>query len=69
MPLIGVFAARGPNRPNPIGVSACEIVELGPTWLSVRGLDAVDRTRCWTSSPSLRFSSRTRPASRNGAGA
>lgn len=44
MPLIGVFAARGPNRPNPIGVSACEIVELGPTWLSVRGLDAVDRT-------------------------
>ncbi|GAB3525696.1 tRNA (N6-threonylcarbamoyladenosine(37)-N6)-methyltransferase TrmO [Arthrobacter monumenti] len=44
MPLIGVFAARGPNRPNPIGVSACEIVELGDTWLRVRGLDAVDGT-------------------------
>jgi tRNA (adenine37-N6)-methyltransferase len=44
MPLIGVFPARGPNRPNPIGVSACEIVELGDTWLSVRGLDAIDGT-------------------------
>ncbi len=44
MPLIGVFAARGPNRPNPIGVSACEIVELGDNWLTVRGLDAIDGT-------------------------
>ncbi|WP_460465211.1 TrmO family methyltransferase domain-containing protein [Arthrobacter pigmenti] len=34
----------GPNRPNPIGVSACEIVELGGTWIRVRGLDAVDGT-------------------------
>jgi tRNA-Thr(GGU) m(6)t(6)A37 methyltransferase TsaA len=44
MPLIGVFAARGPYRPNPIGVSACRILEVGDTWLTVRGLDAVDRT-------------------------
>lgn len=44
MPLIGVFAARGPNRPNPIGVSACRIVAVGDTWLTVRGLDAVDGT-------------------------
>jgi tRNA (adenine37-N6)-methyltransferase len=44
MPLIGVFAARGPNRPNPIGVSACRIVEVGDSWLTVRGLDAVDGT-------------------------
>lgn len=44
MPLIGVFGARGPNRPNPIAVTACELVEVGDTWLSVRGLDAVDGT-------------------------
>jgi tRNA-Thr(GGU) m(6)t(6)A37 methyltransferase TsaA len=44
MPLIGVFAARGPHRPNPIGVSACEIVEVSDTALTVRGLDAVDGT-------------------------
>ena len=44
MPLIGVFAARGPNRPNPIGVSACPLVTTGDTWLTVRALDAVDGT-------------------------
>lgn len=44
MPLIGVFAARGPYRPNSIAVSACELVEIGATWLNVRGLDAVDGT-------------------------
>ena len=44
MPLVGVFAARGPNRPNPIGASPCRIVEVGDSWLTVRGLDAVDRT-------------------------
>jgi tRNA-Thr(GGU) m(6)t(6)A37 methyltransferase TsaA len=44
MPLIGVFGARGPYRPNPIGVSACEVVEVGNTSLTVRGLDAVDGT-------------------------
>jgi len=44
VPLIGVFAARGPHRPNPIGVSACRILDVGDTWLTVRGLDAVDRT-------------------------
>ncbi len=44
LPPIGVFAARGPHRPNPIAVSACELLELGATWLRVRGLDAVDGT-------------------------
>lgn len=44
MPLIGVFAARGPNRPNPLGVSICPILTAGNTWITVRGLDAVDQT-------------------------
>ena len=44
MPLIGVFAARGPYRPNPIGVSAGRILEVGDTGLTVRGLDAVEGT-------------------------
>jgi tRNA-Thr(GGU) m(6)t(6)A37 methyltransferase TsaA len=42
MPLLGVFASRGPNRPNPLGTTACELVEVGTNWLTVRGLDAVD---------------------------
>lgn len=44
MPLIGVFAARGRNRPNSIGISAGEVVEVGDTWPRGRGLDAVDGT-------------------------
>lgn len=44
LPPIGVFAARGPYRPNRIGVSSCRLVEVGDTWLTVRGLDAVDGT-------------------------
>lgn len=44
MPMLGVFASRGPNRPNPIGVSACRLIDVGDTWLTVRGLDAVDGT-------------------------
>jgi tRNA (Thr-GGU) A37 N-methylase len=38
MPAVGVFAGRGPNRPNPIGATICELVEVGDTWLTVRGL-------------------------------
>ncbi len=44
MPPIGVFASRGPHRPNPIGVSTCELLDLGDTWLTVRGLDPIDGT-------------------------
>jgi tRNA-Thr(GGU) m(6)t(6)A37 methyltransferase TsaA len=44
MPLLGVFAQRGRMRPNPIGVTAVEIVRLEPGVLVVRGLDAVDGT-------------------------
>jgi tRNA-Thr(GGU) m(6)t(6)A37 methyltransferase TsaA len=44
MPLVGVFAQRGRNRPNPIGVSVASIVRVEPGRLVVRGLDAVDGT-------------------------
>ena len=44
LPPVGVFAGRGPNRPNLIGATICELVEVGDTWLTVRGLDAVDGT-------------------------
>ena len=44
MPLLGVFAQRGRMRPNPIGVTAVEIVKIEPGVLVVRGLDAVDGT-------------------------
>ncbi len=44
MPLLGVFAQRGRNRPNPIGVTAATLVRVEPGRVVVCGLDAVDGT-------------------------
>ena len=44
MPMLGVFAQRGRMRPNPLGVTAVEIVRLEPLGLVVRGLDAIHGT-------------------------
>lgn len=43
-PRIGIFAQRGKNRPNRIGVTVCEIVSVAGRVLEVRGLDAIDGT-------------------------
>jgi tRNA-Thr(GGU) m(6)t(6)A37 methyltransferase TsaA len=43
-PLTGIFAQRGRNRPNRIGVSICRLLSVEGTRLKVRGLDAVDGT-------------------------
>jgi tRNA-Thr(GGU) m(6)t(6)A37 methyltransferase TsaA len=43
-PLVGIFAQRGKNRPNRLGVSRCELIEVKETEIHVRGLDAVDGT-------------------------
>ncbi|HLN44733.1 MAG TPA: tRNA (N6-threonylcarbamoyladenosine(37)-N6)-methyltransferase TrmO [Candidatus Sulfotelmatobacter sp.] len=44
MPLLGVFAARTNLRPNPIGLTLCELVKVDDNVLTVRGLDAYDKT-------------------------
>jgi tRNA-Thr(GGU) m(6)t(6)A37 methyltransferase TsaA len=41
---VGVFAQRTKFRPNPIGVTAVELVKVGPGGIVVRGLDALDGT-------------------------
>ena len=43
-PKRGVFALRSPRRPNPIGVTEVELLEIRGNVLRVRGLDAVDGT-------------------------
>lgn len=43
-PRIGIFAQRGKNRPNRIGVTVCEIVSVDGRVLAVKGLDAIDGT-------------------------
>ena len=40
----GVFALRSPHRPNPIGVTEIELLEVDNNVLTVRGLDALDGT-------------------------
>lgn len=44
MPELGIFAQRGKQRPNPIGVTVVEIVGVAGRVLTVRGLDAIDGT-------------------------
>ncbi|MGW6391053.1 SAM-dependent methyltransferase [Streptomyces sp. NPDC055103] len=43
-PLVGIFAQRGKNRPNRLGVSRCRLIRVDGLDLHVRGLDAVDGT-------------------------
>lgn len=43
-PLVGIFAQRGRNRPNRLGVSVCKIVAVEGLTLRVEGLDAIDGT-------------------------
>ena len=43
-PLVGIFAQRGKNRPNRIGVSICGIIGVDGLIVEVEGLDAIDGT-------------------------
>lgn len=43
-PKVGVFAQRGRNRPNRLGVSVCRVLGVEGTRLLVGGLDAIDGT-------------------------
>lgn len=43
-PKVGIFAQRGKNRPNRLGVSVCEILGIEGRRVQVRGLDALDGT-------------------------
>lgn len=44
MPLLGVFAQRGKDRPNQIGMSTVKIIRVEDDELTVAGLDALDNT-------------------------
>ena len=43
-PKIGIFAQRGKNRPNRIGLCTCRIVRVDGLCVEVEGLDAIDGT-------------------------
>jgi tRNA-Thr(GGU) m(6)t(6)A37 methyltransferase TsaA len=44
MPLIGVFATRSPDRPNPIGLHRVTVLEIVGNRLKVGPLEAIDGT-------------------------
>ena len=44
MPLLGIFAQRAKDRPNPIGITAVRVLAVGDGFLEVQGLDAIDGT-------------------------
>lgn len=53
-PLVGIFAQRGKNRPNRIGLTTCEIIAVSGTKLDVAGLDAIDGTPVLDIKPAMR---------------
>lgn len=53
-PLVGIFAQRGKNRPNRLGVSRAEIRRIDGRDLHVRGLDAIDGTPVFDIKPVMR---------------
>ena len=44
LPLVGLFATRSPNRPNPLGKATVRLLERQENVLKVEGLDAIDGT-------------------------
>jgi tRNA-Thr(GGU) m(6)t(6)A37 methyltransferase TsaA len=40
----GVFACRSPSRPNPLGFGVVELTDVDGYTLTVKGLDAFDKT-------------------------
>ena len=42
LPLVGLFATRSPNRPNPIGKATVRLIKRQGNVLKVKGLDATD---------------------------
>lgn len=43
-PEVGMFAQRGKNRPNRIGVTVCRLLSVQGLTIKVEGLDAIDGT-------------------------
>ncbi len=59
-PLVGIFAQRAKARPNRLGVTTCELVDVADLSVVVRGLDAIDGTPVLDIKPHVReFQART----------
>ena len=53
-PKVGIFAQRGKDRPNRLGVTICRLLAVEGTTLRVAGLDAIDGTPVLDIKPCMR---------------
>lgn len=53
-PLVGIFAQRGKNRPNRLGLTTCRIIGVEGLSVEVEGLDAIDGTPVLDIKPVMR---------------
>lgn len=53
-PRVGIFAQRRKDRPNKLGVSVCELLEVDGLELKVKALDAIDGTPVLDIKPHVR---------------
>ena len=53
-PRVGIFAQRGKNRPNRLGLCTCKIVAVDGLAVEVEGLDAIDGTPVVDLKPAMR---------------
>lgn len=44
VPVVGIFACRCPQRPNPIGMTTVKLIERQENKIKVKGLDILDKT-------------------------
>jgi tRNA (Thr-GGU) A37 N-methylase len=51
---MGIFSICSPIRPNPIGLSVVEVLEVNGSDLRVRGLDMIDGTPILDLKPDFR---------------
>jgi len=61
----GLFTTRTPNRPNPVGYSAIEIVSRKGNTIMVKGMDAMDGTPVFDIKPYIP-SLDAKPQAKNG---
>jgi tRNA-Thr(GGU) m(6)t(6)A37 methyltransferase TsaA len=43
-PLVGILAQRAKDRPNRLGSTVCRVLRVGPGFIEVQGLDAIEGT-------------------------
>jgi len=53
-PKVGIFAQRGKDRPNRLGVTVCRLLAVEGTTLRVAGLDAINGTPVLDVKPCMR---------------